>query len=121
MNRIGRAGKKRQLDCYDKVRKQEADMRDCARRLTAAGHDLSSSMRNVSLQHRQASRFRSTRKGRIERRDLVTAEHEVAGRGVFGGMALARGFWNRKHERIAREKTQGDLARRSAMRVGDLL
>src|SRR6202035_5173009 len=36
-------------------------------------------------------------------------------------MALARGFWNREHERIARQKTQGDLPRRGAMRFGDFL
>jgi hypothetical protein len=31
IGRIGRAAKKRQLAGIDKVRKQEADMRDCAR------------------------------------------------------------------------------------------
>jgi hypothetical protein len=36
VGRIGRAPKKRQLAVIDKVRKQEADMRDCARRLAAA-------------------------------------------------------------------------------------
>jgi len=35
VGRIGRAPKKRQLAVIDKVRKQEADMRDCARRRTA--------------------------------------------------------------------------------------
>src|ERR1035441_7332478 len=35
-DRIGRAAKKRQLACCHKVRKQEADMRDCARRRAAA-------------------------------------------------------------------------------------
>jgi hypothetical protein len=34
--RIGRAAKKRQLAVIDKARKQEADMRDCARRFIAA-------------------------------------------------------------------------------------
>jgi hypothetical protein len=36
MKRIGRAAKKRQLGYYGKVRKQEADMRDCARRFAVA-------------------------------------------------------------------------------------
>jgi hypothetical protein len=35
-DRIGRVPKKQRLACNDKVRKQDADMRDCARRRGAA-------------------------------------------------------------------------------------
>jgi hypothetical protein len=38
------------------------------------------------LQHRQAARLRSARKGPFERRYLGSAERELAGRGVVGGV-----------------------------------
>ena len=42
-------------------------------------------MRN-GLQHRQASRPPTAREGRVEGRDFRIAKHEVARRGVFGGV-----------------------------------
>ena len=40
-------------------------------------------------------------------------------RGVVGGVLLTRGFLDREHASLARQKAQGDLARRCVMRVGD--
>src|ERR1700735_1067577 len=70
-------------------------------------------------EHRQASRSRPARKGAVERCDLVLAEHELAGRGIVGGMFRRRGFWNREHLTCAGQESQRDLAHRGAMRFGD--
>jgi hypothetical protein len=43
------------------------------------------SMRN-GLQHRQASRLRTARKGFVEGREFLIVEHEIARRGVLGGV-----------------------------------
>src|ERR1700720_870637 len=79
------------------------------------------SLTNVPLQHRQASRPRAPRKGFVQGRDFLIAEHEIPRRGIFGGVLGGRGFWNRKHARLASEKTEGDLARRCTMCVRDCL
>ena len=99
-------------------------MRDCARRAVSTGArmPLKHFVKNcVPLQHRQAARFRTARKRLVERCDFAVAEHELAGRGVVGGMLRRSRFWNCQHRWPARQKRQRDLARRGAMRVGDRL
>jgi hypothetical protein len=48
------------------------------------------------LKHREAARFRAAGKGLVERRDLLLAQDEIAGRGILGRMIRRAGFWNRK-------------------------
>src|SRR5580704_1642026 len=67
-------------------------------------------MRRRPLQHRQAARLWPARKGLVERRNLIAAEYQFAGSGVFGGVLFARGFWNRKDRGRARQEGQRDLA-----------
>src|ERR1700748_2207319 len=73
----------------------------------------------ASLKHWQASRFRSARKRLIECGNVVRAQREITGGGVVSGVFRVRGFRNRKHMRIAREKGQRDLTRRGAQALGD--
>src|ERR1700731_3821164 len=49
-------------------------------------------MRTRLLQHRQASRSRSTRKGFVERGDFVFAKHKLASRGIVGGVLQVEAF-----------------------------
>ena len=69
----------------------------------------------VPSQHRKAARPRSARKRLVERGNLVLAEHEVSGRGVFARVQGIRGFWNCEQVRFAGQETQGDLPRRRIM------
>ena len=68
-------------------------MRDCARRL-ARNSPLKPYLRVIGrvYKHRQAARLRAARKGLVEGGDLVVTEHELAGRGIVGGVFQRRGF-----------------------------
>ena len=126
--RIGRGSKKRHLVGNDKVRKRDTDMRDCARRPAAAGA-ASLSQHFVKNCVPQARRYNIGRprgfgpRGNALSSAAISLSLSVSlpGRGIVGGVLRARGFWNRKHRWIARQKTERDLTRRRAMRVGDLL
>src|SRR3954469_24260805 len=69
-----------------------------------------------ALQHGQPARLRTARKRRIERRNLVFRQHEIAGRGVFAGMFRGRRLRNREHRSRTGEEAQRDLTRRRATR-----
>ena len=68
-------------------------------------------VRNNVLKHWQASRFRPARERLIERRDVLCAEREIAGRGIIRSMLRASRLRNRKYVRITRKIGKRDLAR----------
>src|SRR6202453_2281508 len=68
----------------------------------------------LALKHWQATRFGAARKCLVERGDILRTEHEVAGRGVVGGVFRARRFRDHEHIRFTRQICERDLARRGA-------
>src|ERR1700733_6687518 len=55
---------------------------------------------------RRAARLRAPREGPTQRGDIAFAQRQFSRRGIVGGMLRRRGFWNGKHARLARQKTQ---------------
>lgn len=56
---------------------------------------------------------------RIERRDLVFRQHQIAGRSIVAGMFRGRRLRDREHRSCTGEEAQCDLARRRATRLRD--
>ena len=106
-------------------------MRDCARRLAAAGHGLAGSRRSAPDQNSRPSLLSATasagraawptRKRLVERGELVLAQLSLPAAALSAACSALEAFGIANTEGIARQEAERDLARRGAMRVGDFL